>query len=61
MEHFWRKPVRLGNHIFIGQTMGYWKPWGDTVKFDCYLIDSCGRSWSKAMIDAERQLAWKWN
>ncbi len=61
MDHFWRNPVKIGNHEFIGQTHGYWKPWGDTVKFDCYLIDSYGRHWSKDMVAQVRNLSWKWN
>ena len=60
MDHFWRKPVRIANHVFIGQTFGYWKPWGDTVKRDCYLLDQYGRHWSKDMIAAIRGTAWNW-
>lgn len=61
MDHFWRKPIRLNNHVFIGHTVGYYRPWGETVKFDSYLIDSYGRHWSKDMIVAERSISWKWN
>ena len=60
MDHFWRKPVSIGVHQFIGHTSGFYKPWGETVKFDCYLIDSYGRHWNLEMVKAIRETAANW-
>ena len=59
MDHSWRKPVRIANYVFTGQTFGYWEPWGEPVKRNCYLRDQDGRHWSKDMIAAIRRKARK--
>ena len=63
-DHFFRKPIRIGNHVFTGITpVSEWPKNRDNVavKYGYMVFDQYGRSWNKYELAALRNLSWNWN